>query len=87
MFAAIGLGFFIARRAAGERAAIVAAVMTALYPPLPYFGSLIVTELGPLVATAAILACLRRRANRAARNYVFAGALFTAQHGPPGLWC
>src|SRR3954469_22766451 len=37
--------FHIARRAAGDRAAIVAGMMTALYSPLPYFGSLIVTEL------------------------------------------
>ena len=80
VFAAICcLVFFIARRAAGERAAIVAAVMTALYPPLPYFGSLIVTELWTaFVATAAILVCLRAAQQGRMRDYVLAGALFTA---------
>jgi len=80
VFAAICyLVFFIARRAAGERAAIVAAVMTALYPPLPYFGSLIVTELWTaFVAAAAILACLRAAQRGVLRDYVLAGALFTA---------
>src|SRR5215212_6660049 len=33
------LTFAIARRAAGDRSAIVAAAMPALYPPLAYFGA------------------------------------------------
>ena len=39
------LVFAVAKRVAGERAAIVAAFMTALFPPLPYFGALVLTEL------------------------------------------
>ncbi len=54
-------------------------VMTALYPPLPYFGSLIVTELWTaFMATAAILVCLRAAQRGRLRDYVLAGALFTA---------
>ena len=53
--------------------------MTALYPPLPYFGSLIVTELWTaFMATAAILVCLRAAQRAGLRDYVLAGALFTA---------
>ncbi len=45
LFAAICvLVYAIARRAAGERAAIVAAAATALFPPIPYFGALVMTE-------------------------------------------
>jgi len=72
------LVFLLARRAAGDRAGLVAAGMTALYSPLPYFGSLIVTELWTtFVATAAILACLRAAQHGRLRDYVIAGALFT----------
>lgn len=71
--------FFIARRAAGERGAIVAAAMTALYTPLPYFGSLMVTELwATFMATAAILTCLRAVQHGRWRDYAAAGVLFTA---------
>jgi 4-amino-4-deoxy-L-arabinose transferase-like glycosyltransferase len=71
--------FAIARRAAGDRSAIVAGLMTALYSPLPYFGSLIVTELWTaFMATAAILMCLRAAQHGRLRDYVIAGALFTA---------
>ena len=71
--------FCIARRAAGERGGIVAALMTALYPPLPYFGSLILTELWTaFMATAAILVCLRAAQQGRLRDYVLAGALFSA---------
>lgn len=73
------LVFLIARRAAGQRSAIAAAAMTALYSPLPYFGSLIVTELWTaFMATAAILMCLRATQHGQIRDYVIAGALFTA---------
>jgi hypothetical protein len=80
VFAAIcWMVFHIARRAAGDRGAIVAAAMTALYSPLPYFGSLIVTELWTaFMATAAILMCLRATQQGRLRDYVIAGALFTA---------
>lgn len=80
VFAAISLMvFYLARRAAGDRSAVVAGAMTALYPPLPYFGSLIVTELWTaFMATAAILICLRAAQQVRRRDYVLAGALFTA---------
>lgn len=80
VFAAIcAMVFFIGKRAAGERSAIVAGVMTALYSPLPYFGSLILTELWTaFMATAAILVCLRAAQQGRLRDYVIAGALFTA---------
>src|SRR5262245_48426683 len=43
VFAAIcWMVFLIAKRADGERSGMIAAGMTALYSPLPYFGSLIV---------------------------------------------
>lgn len=71
--------FLVTRRAAGDRSAIVAAAMTALYSPLPYFGSLIVTELWTaFMATAAILMCLRAAQHGRIRDYAIAGALFTA---------
>jgi 4-amino-4-deoxy-L-arabinose transferase-like glycosyltransferase len=80
VFAAIcWMVWHIARRAADERTAMVAAAMTALYSPLPYFGSLIVTELWTaFMATAAILLCLRAAQHGRLRDYVLAGVLFTA---------
>src|SRR2546427_2218228 len=38
------LVFAIVRRVASERAALVAALVTALFPPIPYFGALVMTE-------------------------------------------
>lgn len=71
--------FAIARKAAGDRSAIVAGVMTALYSPLPYFGSLILTELWTaFMATAAVLVCLRATQKGRLADYVLAGALFSA---------
>jgi 4-amino-4-deoxy-L-arabinose transferase-like glycosyltransferase len=71
--------FIMARRSSGDRSGIVAATMTALYSPLPYFGSLILTELWTaFVATAAILMCLRAVQQGRTRDYVIAGVLFTA---------
>src|SRR5262245_31770565 len=80
VFAAIcAMVFLIARRAAGDRSALVAAAMTALYSPLPYFGSLILTELWTaFMATAAVLVCLRAVQRGQLRDYVLAGALFSA---------
>jgi len=79
VFAAIcAMVYFLARRAAGDRAAVVAGIMTALYSPLPYFGSLILTELWTaFAATAAILVCLRAAQGGRLRDYIIAGALFT----------
>lgn len=80
VFAAIcWMVFAIARKAAGDRSAIVAGVMTALYSPLPYFGSLILTELWTaFMATAAVLVCLRATQRGRLADYALAGALFSA---------
>lgn len=80
VFAAICLlAFFIGRRAAGERAGLVAAAIAALFPPLPYFGSLIVTELWTtFVATVAMLWCVRACQQKRLRDYAIAGVLFSA---------
>jgi 4-amino-4-deoxy-L-arabinose transferase-like glycosyltransferase len=69
----------LGRRAAGERAGIIAALIAALYSPLPHFASLILTELWTaFVATVAILWCLRATQNGRLRDYAIAGALFSA---------
>lgn len=80
VFAAIcWLVFRLTRRAADQRAALAAAAITSLYSPLPYFGSLIVTELWTtFVATAAILVCLRAVQQGRLADYAAAGVLFSA---------
>lgn len=80
VFAAIcWLVFALVRRVANERTAIVAAAMTALFSPLAYFSALIVTELlTALVATAAMLVCLRSVQGGKLRDFAIAGALFSA---------
>ena len=80
VFAAIcWLVFRLTRRAADQRAALAAAAITSLYSPLPYFGSLIVTELWTtFVATAAILVCLRAVQQGRLADYASAGVLFSA---------
>lgn len=80
VFAAIcAMVFAIARRVDTDRSAIVAAAMTALYSPLPYFGSLILTELWTaFIATGAMLVCLRAVQHGRLRDYTIAGVLLTA---------
>ena len=74
-----GLVFLLVRRAAGERAAIIGAAMTALYSPLAYFSGLIVTELWTaFMATAAMVICLRAARGGKFRDFAVAGALFSA---------
>lgn len=71
--------YLIGRRAADHRSGITAAALTALYSPLPYFGSLIVTELWTaFVATAAILVAIRAAQHVRLRDYAIAGVLFSA---------
>ena len=65
VFAAICLVVYcIARRVTSERVAIAAAAaVTALFPPLPYFGALVLTEVWTtFVLSLALLACLRAAA-------------------------
>ncbi len=72
------LVFFLARYAAGERAATTAALLTALYSPLPYFGALVLTELWTaFMATAALLVCRRAVLNHNLRTFALAGILFS----------
>lgn len=70
--------FAVARRVTGERVALGAALMTALFPPLPYFGALVVTELWTaFVATVAMLACLHAVQSKRTWAYAVAGCLFS----------
>lgn len=80
VFAAICcLVFVLARRVAGDRAALAAGVLTALYAPLPYFGSLVLTELfTAFVAIVAMVVCVRALHGGRARDFALAGVLFSA---------
>lgn len=71
--------YFITRRIAGERAATLAAVMTALFPPLPYYGALVLTEVWTtFVLMLAMLICLRAVQQGRLRQFMLAGLLFSA---------
>ncbi|MGE3492481.1 MAG: ArnT family glycosyltransferase [Vicinamibacterales bacterium] len=73
------LVFTLVKRAWHPRAALLAAGLTALYSPLPYFGGLVVTELWTaFVATAAMLVVLRAAQGGALRDFALAGALLSA---------
>lgn len=73
------LVFAIARPMTARSVAWSAAVATALFSPLPYFGSLVLTELfTALVLTLAALACVRAIDSGRVRLYVLAGVLFSA---------
>ena len=80
VFAAICLLVFaLVRRAWSPRAALLAAALTALYAPLPYFGALVVTELWTaLVATAAMVIVIRAAQGGALRDFALAGMLLSA---------
>jgi 4-amino-4-deoxy-L-arabinose transferase-like glycosyltransferase len=72
------LVYAIANRVAGRRAAAVAAIMTALFPPLPYYGALVLTEVWTtFVLISANLVCLRAIQAGRTRDFVIAGALFS----------
>jgi 4-amino-4-deoxy-L-arabinose transferase-like glycosyltransferase len=71
--------YAIARRVAGQRTATVASIMTALFPPLPYYGALVLTEVWTtFVLMAAMLVCVRAVQGGRTRDFVIAGALFSA---------
>jgi hypothetical protein len=73
------LVYSIGRRLAGERAAAAGAMITALFPPLPYYGALVLTEVWTtFVLVAAMLVCLRAVQGGRTRDFVIAGALFSA---------
>ena len=71
--------YAVTNRIAGERTATVAAFMTALFPPLPYYGALVLTEVWTtFVLSLAFLACLRAMQRDRYGDFVLAGALFSA---------
>lgn len=80
VFAALCLVvYLIARRIASERTALVAAAIVACFPPLPYYGALILTEVWTtFVLGLAMLACHRAMRTNRAGAFVLAGVLFTA---------
>ena len=68
----------LARRVTDDRTATGAALLTALFSPLPYFGALALTELWTaFVATLAMLTALRAVQSKAASAYALAGFLFS----------
>ena len=73
------LVYAIARRVAGPRAAGAAAIMTALFPPIPYYGALVLTEVWTtFVLIGAMLMCVRAMQQGRTRDFAIAGALFSA---------
>src|SRR5687767_11818898 len=71
--------YAIATRVAGDRAATVAALMTALFPPLPYYGALVLTEVWTtFMMVLACLVCLRSMQRDRVGDFILAGALFSA---------
>jgi 4-amino-4-deoxy-L-arabinose transferase-like glycosyltransferase len=70
------LVFAIARRIASERVALAAALVTALFPPIPYFGALVMTEvLTTFLFTASIWMALRALESRRTMTFAAAGVL------------
>lgn len=68
----------ISRRVAGQRTAATAAMMTALFPPLPYYGALVLTEVWTtFVLMGAMLVCVRAVQRGRTRDFVIAGVLFS----------
>ena len=70
--------YALARRIAGDRTATIAALMTALFPPLPYYGALVLTEVWTtFVLMAAMLVCMRAVQQGRTRDFMLAGVLFS----------
>ena len=80
VFAAICLLVFaLVKRAWNPRAAVLAAMLTSLYSPMPYFGALVVTELWTaFVLTAAMVILVRATQVGALRDFALAGMLLSA---------
>ena len=80
VFAAICLLVFaLVKRAWHPRAAVLAATLTSLYSPMPYFGALVVTELWTaFVLTAAMVFLVRATQVGALRDFALAGMLLSA---------
>jgi len=72
------LVYALTARIAGYQAATAAAIMTALFPPLPYYGALVLTEVWTtFVLIAAVLVCLRAVQSGRTRDFLIAGLLFS----------
>jgi hypothetical protein len=68
--------YAIARRVASERIAIGAAAATALFPPIPYFGALVMTEvLTTLLFTLSMWLAVSALAERGLRRFAWLGVL------------
>lgn len=66
----------IARRVSGERVAIAAAALTALYPPIPYFGALVMTEVWTtLLFTVSMWVAIRALQDRSRGAFALLGVL------------
>jgi 4-amino-4-deoxy-L-arabinose transferase-like glycosyltransferase len=71
--------YAITKRVADARTATLAAFMTALFPPLPYYGALVLTELWTtFVLSLAFLACVRAMQRDRFGDFILAGVLFSA---------
>jgi hypothetical protein len=70
------LVYAIARRVASERIAVAAAAATALFPPIPYFGALVMTEvLTTLLFTASMWVLLKALGEHGVRRFAWLGVL------------
>jgi 4-amino-4-deoxy-L-arabinose transferase-like glycosyltransferase len=68
--------FLIGKRVAGPRVGSVAAVAMALFPTVPYFGALVLTEVWTtFLASVAMLLCIRAAHTLRWRDFVLAGML------------
>ena len=73
------LVYAITTRLASSQVALAAAAATAIFPPLPYFGALVMTELWTaFVFTAGMWAIVRAIHIRTARAFALAGFLLSA---------
>jgi 4-amino-4-deoxy-L-arabinose transferase-like glycosyltransferase len=73
------LVYAIARRLASERVAVAAALLTALFSPLPHFAGLILTEFWTtFVLTAAMLVVIRAVQEQRRRDFALGGILLSA---------
>src|SRR5919197_1949471 len=71
--------YAIARPVVSERVAFAAGLVTALYPPLPYFGALVLTEmLTTFLVTAGVAVWLYAIRRNSTTGFVGAGLLFAA---------
>ena len=79
VFALIALIVYaIGRRVAGDRAGMAASLMTALFPPLPYYGALVLTEVWTtFMMVCACVVCLRAMQQDRLRDFILAGILFS----------